>query len=539
MLATPIAFTEFSRQSGLAPDGRCKPFAEAADGVGWAEGVGMLVLERLSDAERNNHPVLAVIRGSAVNQDGASNGLTAPNGPSQQRVIRQALANARLEPKDIDMVEAHGTGTTLGDPIEAGALLATYGKDRGERGPLRLGAVKSNIGHTQAAAGVAGVIKTVLALREETIPKTLHTDRPSSKVEWSAGEIELLTEPAPWKAGERVRRAGVSSFGISGTNAHVILEEAPAPSEAQTEDEDPGAPALSGPLPLLLSAKTEPALKESAERLATHLRQNPGLSPRDLAYSLATTRSLFDRRAVVLGADAEELLGGLQALAGEEQAPNLIQGGANGGRLAYLLTGQGSQRVGMGRELHAASPTFATAFDRVCAELDPHLSSPLAPILFAEHPEAKELLDRTEFTQPALFALAIGLYAIGEEMGLKPDILIGHSIGELAAAHLSGVLSLTDAARLVAARGNLMGTLPGGGAMVAIEASEAEVERVDPGQARRDLDRRDQRPHRDRPLGHRAGGRRARGPLARTGAPHQAPGGLPRLPLPPDGADAG
>ena len=479
VISTPTPFIAFSAQRGLAPDGRCKSFAEAADGTGWSEGVGVLVLERLSEAQRNGHPVLAVLRGSAVNQDGASNGLTAPNGPSQERVIRQALANARLSPKDIDVVEGHGTGTTLGDPIEAGALLATYGQERDE--PLKLGSIKSNIGHPQAAAGIAGTIKMVMAMREGVLPKTLHVDAPSSKVDWEAGEIELLTEPLEWEANGEPRRAGVSSFGISGTNAHVILEEAPAlePSPAgQSEEggETPPAQGFQGPIPLTLSAKAEPALAQAAERLAAHITQNPDLDPTDIAYSLATTRSAFEHRAVVLGEDRVELLTSLNALANGEPSANLTIAKAKQGKLAYLLTGQGSQRLGMGKELYEADPHFKAPFDKACEQIDAELGESLQDIVFAKGKKAQERLKDTTYAQPALFAIEVALHEALAKRGLKPDLLTGHSVGEIAAAQIAGVLSLPDAAKLVVARGKLMGVLPTGGAMVAIETTEQEAQ---------------------------------------------------------------
>jgi acyl transferase domain-containing protein/acyl carrier protein len=461
----------FSGQRGLAPDGRSKAFAEGADGVGLAEGAGMLALERLSDAQRNGHRILATLRGSAVNQDGASNGLTAPNRLAQERVIRQALANAGLRPGEVEAIEAHGTGTTLGDPIEAGALLATYGQERDQ--PAKLGSLKSNIGHAQAAAGVAGVIKMVMALREGELPMTLHAEEPSSRIDWEAGKLELLADATPWPAGEALRRAAVSSFGASGTNAHAILEEAPAAAEPERTG-SPQAPP--GPIPLVLSGRTEPALRQAAARLAAEMRSDEELGPLDLAFSLATTRASLERRAVALGGERDELLAALDSIAAGEPSHAAIEGEALRGKLAYLFTGQGSQRAGMGAALYEAYPTYREALDEVLAELDPLLEQPLMPVLFSEPGSAEaELLGNTAYAQPALFATEVALYRLLASWGMAPDLLAGHSIGELAAAHAAGVFGLGDACRLVAARGGLMGALPAGGAMVAIEASEAEL----------------------------------------------------------------
>ncbi|KIQ66427.1 polyketide synthase [Kitasatospora griseola] len=477
VMALPAVFVEFSRQGAMSPDGRCKPFAAAADGTGWGEGVGMLLLERLSDARRNGRTVLAVLRGSAINQDGASNGLTAPNGPSQQRVIRAALADAGLTAADVDAVEAHGTGTTLGDPIEADALLATYGQDRPADRPLWLGSLKSNIGHTQAAAGVAGVIKTVLALRHGVLPRTLHVDAPTPHADWSSGAVELLTEARDWPAVDRPRRAGVSSFGMSGTNAHVVLEQAPEP-EPEPADGPEAAPGAV--LPWVLSGRTAAALGDQAARLRVRLAADAPARPADIGFSLATTRSAFEHRAVVIGDGCPALLDGLAALSGPgtdlPAAPADVVVGTGRvveGRTALVFPGQGSQWDGMARDLLATSPVFRDRLAACGAALSAHVDWSLEDVLCGA-PGAPSL-EQVDVVQPVLWAVMVALAAHWESWGVRPDAVVGHSQGEIAAAVVAGALSLEDGAKVVALRSRAIRALAGLGGMVAVSLPEDRV----------------------------------------------------------------
>ena len=462
VMATPAIIVDFSRQRALAADGRCKPYAGAADGIGFSEGVGALVLERLADARRLGHPVLAVVRGSAVNQDGASNGLSTPNGPAQQRVIRAALANARLGAADVDVVEGHGTGTTLGDPIEAQALLATYGQDRPADRPLWLGSIKSNMGHTAAAAGMAGVIKMVQAMRHGLMPKTLHVDVPTPHVDWSAGAVSLLTESRSWPAEDHPRRAGVSSFGISGTNAHVILEQPPALESVGTSG-DSDMPVV----PWVLSARSAKALADQAQRLLAHVDGDQDLGVADVGWSLVSTRSTFEHRAVVVGADREHLTAGLAGLAAGEPGANVVVGRAQSvGKTVFVFPGQGSQWVGMGAQLLNTSKVFAEHMDRCDKALAEHVEWSLIDVIRGA--AGAPGLDRVDVVQPVLWAVMVSLTELWRSVGVMPDAVIGHSQGEIAAAYVAGALSLEDAARVVALRSRLLVQLSGAGGMVSL-----------------------------------------------------------------------
>ncbi|MEU0846213.1 type I polyketide synthase [Streptomyces sp. NPDC005962] len=479
VMATPGAFIEFSRQRGMAPDGRCKPFASAADGTGWGEGAGLVVLERLGEARRRNHRVLAVIRGSAVNQDGASNGLTAPNGPSQQRVIRQALANAHLATAEVDAVEGHGTGTTLGDPIEAQALLATYGQGRAEDRPLWLGSVKSNLGHTQAAAGAASVIKMVLAMRHELLPASLHIDEPTPHADWTSGGVRLLTEPVGWPRGERPRRAGVSAFGISGTNAHLILEQAPEEKEHTAAQPAPGGVGVvPWVVPWVVSARSDQALRGQARALAERVAADADVSAAEVGWSLIHTRSVFDHRAVVVGENRDELMAGLTALAAGDTHPSVVEPGSaatTGGTGPVLVfPGQGSQWAGMGAALLDDSPVFAARVAECEQALTPYVDWSLTDVLRGG-PHAADL-GRVDVVQPVLWAVMVSLAAVWDDHGVVPAAVVGHSQGEIAAAVVAGALSLDEGARIVALRSRALRKLAGGGAMASLAMGQDQAE---------------------------------------------------------------
>ena len=473
IMPLPGVFVEFSRQRVLAPDGRCKSFASAANGTSWAEGVGVVLLERLSVAQQRGHPVLAVVRGCSVNQDGASNGLTAPNGPSQQRVIRQALTNAGLRANEVDVVEAHGTGTALGDPIEAQALLATYGQGRPVDRPLWLGSLKSNIGHTQAAAGIAGVIKMVMAMRHGVLPPTLHVDQPSSTVDWSTGAVALLTQPQPWPDTDHPRRAGVSSFGVSGTNAHVILEHTAEP------DPVPDPVPESVVVPLVVSGCGLPGLRGQAQRLAGFLADHPETSLADIGWSLISTRAALPDRAVILATDGPTALAGLQALTQGQPTPDVITGTADvTGKVVFVFPGQGTHWVGMGHQLRHFSPIFADSMDRCAAALAPWVNWSLTDVL-NDH----TALTRVDILQPATWAIMVSLAHLWISLGIQPDAVVGHSQGEIAAACIAGGLSWKDAARVVALRSQLIShRLAGTGAMMSIAAPAPQVNHLLSGQ---------------------------------------------------------
>ncbi|WP_026411164.1 type I polyketide synthase [Actinomadura oligospora] len=460
VLSTPALFTEFSRQRGLAADGRCKPFAASADGTVFAEGAGLLLLERLSDARRNGRRVLAVIRGSAVNQDGASNGLTAPNDLAQEEVIRRALADAGLTAADVDAVEAHGTGTRLGDPIEAQALLATYGRDRPEDRPLWIRSVKANIGHTVAAAGAAGLINMVMAMRAGELPASPHADEPTPYVDWDSGGVRLLTGTVPWPRGDRPRRAAVSSFAISGTNAHVIVEEPP-----EEPAPEPGRPAPAV-VPWVLSGRSAAALRGQARRLAEF--QPEDATEADVGWTLATARAAFEHRAVVVGDDKRAAL---SALAAGEAHPRVVEGRVVGEESVLVFPGQGSQWAGMGAELLDESPVFAARVAECEQALAPHVDWSLTGVLRGDGTG----LDRVDVVQPALWAVMVSLAAVWEHHGVRPAAVVGHSQGEIAAACVAGILSLDDAAKVVAVRAKALRRLSGSGAMASVGASADEV----------------------------------------------------------------
>ncbi|PFH58252.1 hypothetical protein XA68_13985 [Ophiocordyceps unilateralis] len=473
LMLNPALYIEFSRLRGLSPDGYCRSFAADAQGTGWGEGSAAILLKRLSDAQRHGDHIYAVLRGSAVNHDGRSAGLTVPSGQAQRRLIRTTLAVSGLEPGDIDYLEAHGTGTELGDPIEAAALADVFGGCRRSK-PLWVGSSKSNVGHTQAAAGLIGLLKVVLAMQYEALPPTLHITEPTPAVDWQGAGMALVREKQPWLPRDgRPRRAGVSAFGIGGTNAHILIEEAPRAMTRDTDLAKSSSP-LPPTLPFLISATSDASLVAQADKLCKYISATDG-SLEDIAYSLATTRNHFKRRLVMTAEKRPQLLEKLAGIA--QSACSLPSNHSRAPRVAMLFTGQGSQRLGMGRELSVIHPVFREALVEITAQFQ-NLEPPLLQVMWAEAgTEAATLLQEASFAQPALFALEVALWRLWQSWGVQPDFVLGHSIGEFAAAHVAGVMNLHDACKLVAARGKLIQSLPAdrGGAMVSLEATASEV----------------------------------------------------------------
>ncbi|GAA1566126.1 hypothetical protein GCM10009678_56260 [Actinomadura kijaniata] len=464
VMTTPQTFVEFSRLRALSPSGRCRSFSDDADGTGFSEGVVMMVLRRLGDARRDGDRVLAVLRGTAVNQDGRSQALLVPSGPSQETLIRRTLEASALDPADIDHVEAHGTGTRVGDRIEANALSRVFGEGRPADRPLLLGSLKSNLGHTQAASGLAALMKVVLSLRHERLPRTLHVERPSRRVDWDGSGLRLLQEPAPWRRGGRVRRAGVNSYGISGTNVHVIVEEAPEEPAASAPPSGPGTDRRM----FVVSARGPAALRRQAERLAAHLADDPAAALPDVAHTLALRRTHFDRRAVVLAADRDELLSGLGAVAADRRSPAVAPASHEplGGKVAFVFPGHSTRWVGMGIDLLDRSPAFAEELTRCDEAIGRHAGWSVLSVLRGE--DGAPGLDQVEVTQPVLFALHCALTAMWRSLGVEPAAVVGHSLGEVAAAYTAGMLTLDQAAAVVTRRGLAMRAVAGQGGAVSV-----------------------------------------------------------------------
>ena len=473
VMNTPAGFVEFSRLRATAVDGRCKSFSAQADGAGWSEGCGVLLLKRLSDAERDGDRILALVKGTAVNQDGRSQGLTAPNGPSQQRVIEQALELSNLKPNDIDAIEAHGTGTSLGDPIEANSLIEVFSSTRPQGKPLYLGSSKSNIGHSQAAAGVAGVIKMVLALQHEKLPKTLYAEQPTPHIQWSGSGLELLNESREWSRNGRVRRCGISSFGISGTNAHIILEEAPKPLSTITSNQ----PLATTAKILLLSAQSEEALRSQAANYASHIEKHPEQELTDISHSAVTYRTHFSNRLSVTYKDRAELIESLRQVATTGTAPlaNKAQSIASA-KIAFIYPGQGSQWLEMGKELLHSSKAFHQAITQCDEAIKAEANFSVIEQLLASKEQSR--LGEIDVVQPVLFAMAVALTAMWQEYGVKPDVVVGHSQGEVVAAYIAGALSLKDAVKVVCSRSRIVKQISGQGLMAMAEMSIEQLKTI-------------------------------------------------------------